>query len=118
MSTSAGNKLLIFSNEILREDGTSDVVEVEAASSHLLFTLGIHRVVEQQSLDLVIEGSTDGEHWRPLVAFSQKFYQGIAAVMAPSGDRFVRAKWKLARWGRGSLQPEFEVSLSIEYINV
>ena len=79
----------------------------------LEITLGITAIVEQQSLDLGIHGSTDGVEWtsKPLAAFPQKFYRGIYSILFDAAKhpeiRHIRAQWKVSRWGRGDLTPRF-----------
>ncbi len=86
----------------------------------LQFTLGITRIVEQESLDVSIWGSADGQDWgkRPLVSFPQKFYCGTYTILSDLSKhpevRYLRAEWKVNRWGRGSLQPLFGLYLFVE----
>lgn len=88
----------------------------------LQLTLVIEKTVEQQSLDVWLEGSADGEQWqeKPVAAFPQKFYTGASVLVcdwAAQGElKFVRARWRPNRWGRGSLKPHFEVYLFGETI--
>ena len=61
---------------LVQLDGVSPSLEVRRASGKLLVvTLGITRVLEQQSLEVSIWGSRDGENWdeKPLVAFPPRF---------------------------------------------
>lgn len=83
-------------------------------------TLGIETSQEQQSLDVFVEGSADGETWldKPLAVFPQKFYAGISAVLcdlaAHPDVRHLRARWRVNRWGRGEPTPSFTVYLFAE----
>ncbi len=83
-------------------------------------TLGISQILEQQSLDLSFHGSADGETWsdKPLAAFPQKFYCGIYTMILDLGDqpdvRFIRAQWKVRRWGRGEPTPLFHFGVYAE----
>lgn len=88
----------------------------------LLITLGILDTVEQESLLLSIEGSADGATWRPqpLVTFPEKFYRGVSSVYidpGPAGIRYVRASWKLNRWGRGFKVPTFRLYVFAEPVD-
>jgi hypothetical protein len=69
----------------------------------LLLTLGITRMTEQQSLDISIWGSADGERWRQLVTYPQKFYCGTYLLMLDLSRqreiRHLRAQWRMSRWG-------------------
>jgi len=83
----------------------------------LMLTLGITRIVEQQSLDLSIWGSADGNEWgtKSLIAFPQKFYCGTYQLVLDLSDspnlRYLRAKWQVNRWGKGDSTPLFDVYL-------
>jgi hypothetical protein len=105
---------------VVEEAGASAAVAVEGANGLLLFTLGVLEVVEQETLLLGIYGSVDGESWdqHPAVEFPEKFYTGVSAVLLDlaehSGLRFVRAQWKLNRWGRGDKKPWFRFYLFVE----
>ncbi len=99
---------------IAREDGTGGVVDIgKAQGKALSVTLGITRILEQESLEIQICGSADGANWgaKPLLAFPQKFYCGnYPAPLDLSGNpevRFLRVQWKMARWGRGDPKPLF-----------
>ena len=82
-----------------------------------LLTLGITRIIEQESLDISIWGSADGKDWgtKPLVAFPQKFYCGTYQILLDLTDRpnvaHIRAKWQVNRWGKGDPKPVFTIYL-------
>ncbi len=92
----------------------------DAQGKLVSLTLGITRIIEQESLDLAIWGSPDGIDWgaRPLMSFPQKFYCGTYTIMLDLGSRpevrYLRAQWKMNRWGRGDLKPMFEFYLFAE----
>jgi len=109
----------LLPEQIAREDGQSAAVALDAlAGKNILLTLGINRIIEQESLDVSIEGSPDGEHWRTLVAFPQKFYCGTYSLLLNLDKtpdvRHVRAQWKVGRWGRGEQKPLFGFYLFAE----
>jgi len=98
----------------IREAGTGEAMDVaEFAGGVLLLTLGITRIIEQQSLDVSIWGSPDGKEWgaKPLISFPQKFYCGTYQILLDLAQhrdvRFVRPKWNVARWGKGDPKPLF-----------
>ncbi len=70
-------------------------------------------MVEQESLDVSVWGSTDGTDWgvRPLITFPQKFYTGTYALALDLAARpdilYLQVKWKVFRWGVGSAKPMF-----------
>jgi hypothetical protein len=79
----------------------------------LLLTLGITRIIEQESIDISIWGSPDGQDWggKALLSFPQKFYCGTYQILLDLSDhpdvKFVRAKWQVNRWGKGDPKPLF-----------
>lgn len=102
----------------VREAGTGPVMALGAnQGSVLLLTLGITRIVEQESLDLSIWGSSDESDWgsQPLIAFPQKFYCGTYQLLLDLSQhpdvQFLRAKWQVNRWGRGEPVPLFDLYL-------
>src|SRR5687767_11495839 len=104
----------IAEEAVRREDGTSPAIDITGdQGSMLLLTLGITRIIEQESFDLAVYGSTDGNEWgpKPLAAFPQKFYCGTYSILLDLSDapdvRFLRVQWKMSRWGRGEPKPLF-----------
>jgi hypothetical protein len=101
----------------VREAGQSPDVDLsELQSGTLVLTLGLTRIIEQESIDMSIWGSVDGADWgvKPLVAFPQKFYCGTYQILLDLSDRpvrFLRAKWQVNRWGKGDPKPLFGVYL-------
>ena len=102
---------------IVREAGQSADVDLgDIQNGTLVLTLGLTRIIEQQSIDVSIWGSSDGTEWgaKPLVAFPQKFYCGTYQLLLDLSDRpvkFLRAKWAVNRWGKGDPKPLFGVYL-------
>jgi hypothetical protein len=98
----------------VREAGNgSELALGDAQGRTLLLTLGITRIVEQESLDVAVWGSPDGNDWgaKPLVAFPQKFYCGTYQILLDLTQhpdvRFARVKWSAQRWGKGDSKPLF-----------
>ena len=98
----------------VREAGTGSELDLDAFQGKpLLLTLGITRIIEQESLDVTIWGSVDGKEWsaKPLLSFPQKFYCGTYQMVLDLGQhadvKFVRAKWGAQRWGKGDPKPLF-----------
>jgi hypothetical protein len=99
---------------VIREDGTGPELSLESAQGRsLLLTLGITRIIEQQSLDLTIWGSADKVNWgqKPLHSFPQKFYCGSYQMLLDLTDRpevqYLQARWKVNRWGYSDQKPMF-----------
>lgn len=101
----------------VREAGQSPDIDLgETQAGTLILTLGITRIIEQESIDLSIWGSTDGADWgiKPLMAFPQKFYCGTYQLLLDLEGRpvkFLRAKWQVSRWGKGDPKPLFGLYL-------
>jgi hypothetical protein len=93
---------------VARQDGMGAEIPFERKIVQL--TLGITRTIAQESLEVSVWGSADGEHWRPLMSFPQKFYCGMYSLvldMASHPDvRYLRAHWKMGRWTQGTDQDE------------
>jgi hypothetical protein len=105
----------------VRTAGASTDIDLgEQRGGTLLLTLGITRIIEQESLDVSIWGSADGTEWgaKPLASFPQKFYCGTYQIVLDLGDhptvRFLRAKWQVNRWGKGEPKPLFTMYLVAE----
>jgi len=99
---------------VVREDGAGEAIALgESRPEFVSFTLGITRIIEQESLDLSIWASADGENWgeKPVVTFPQKFYCGVYTLLVDltrfPEARYLRAQWKVNRWGRGEQKPLF-----------
>jgi hypothetical protein len=104
------------------KDGAGPSLDLGEGVGGVLVTLGISSVIEQESLLVSIHGSGDGVEWgpEPVVQFPQKFYTGVSAVFVDAKRRslrFLQARWKTDRWGRGSKTPMFRFYLLAEPIN-
>jgi hypothetical protein len=103
--------------------GEGNAVELAAGEPrHLLLTMVVEKIVEQESLDLSVLGSEDGSTWipKPLGAFPQVFYPGeknlLLDLSAKPGIRYLRAKWLPNRWGVGPEQPYFEIQVRLRSV--
>jgi hypothetical protein len=103
-------------------DGPS--VDVGGASSRVfLLHLNITDIVEQESLDLSIFGSPDGNTWgaKPVASFPQKFYRGehplLLDLAAQPEVKFLRAHWEVHRWGRGPATPMFQFHVVLKEVS-
>ena len=104
----------LLPEQVVRENGQGPIIDLgEDQPGMLTITLGITRIIEQESLDLSIWGSTDGQTWseKPIFSFPQKFYCGTYTLLLDLSDkagmRFLKTEWKLNRWGRGEPKPLF-----------
>jgi hypothetical protein len=105
----------------IREGGAGPNLSLGSrAGDTLLITLGITRIIEQESIDISIWGSADGTDWgaKPLAAFPQKFYCGTYQIVLDLSlhpdVRYLRAQWQASRWGKGDPKPLFAVYLFVQ----
>jgi hypothetical protein len=105
----------------VREAGAGPEISLgDQRGETLVLTLGITRIVEQESLDLSIWGSADGSDWgaRPLVSFPQKFYCGTYQMVIDLSRhpdvKYLRVKWQVNRWGKGDSKPLFGIYLFVQ----
>lgn len=104
----------------VESNGDSQKFDVSASQTRtFLVTLLIFDQIEQESIDLSIWGSQDGENWgaKPLLKLPQQFYRGEARgildlTLRPE-VKFIRARWELNRWGRVAPTPMFVVGVSL-----
>jgi len=102
----------------VREAGTGPECSLGSVSGEtLILTLGITRIIEQESIDISIWGSAEGSDWgtKPIASFPQKFYCGTYQIMLDLSERpevrYLRVKWDVNRWGKGDPKPLFRVYL-------
>jgi hypothetical protein len=111
----------LLPESIARSDGKGPEMDLCSKQGKLLvLTLGVTRILEQESLEVSVWGSTDGENWgsRPLASFPPKFYCGIYSILlnlvSRSDVRFLRVQWKMSRWSRQDVTPMFGFYLYAE----
>jgi hypothetical protein len=114
--------VLVPLKTVVNAKGDGATVDVSSAGLVFLLTLDITNIIEQESIDVSIFGSTDGAAWSPksIASFPQKFYRGqqplILDLNEHPGVKFVRAHWEVNRWGRGTETPMFEFGVTIKEI--
>jgi hypothetical protein len=111
----------LFPESIARSDGMGPEIDLGSKRGKLLVvTLGITQIIQQESLEVSVWGSSDSEKWgsRPLVSFPPKFYCGLYSILLNLVSRpdvkFVQVKWKMSRWSRGDTMPMFGFYLCAE----
>ncbi len=117
------DKYLVPQLTVVTAKGDGEVVDISAAQNRaFLLTLNITNVIEQESLDVAVLGSSDAATWepKPLTTFQQKFYRGETPILLDlSGApevKFLRAHWEVNRWGRGAETPMFEFSVQVREV--
>ncbi len=115
--------ILVPANTVANSKGDGPAIDVSSAAHRVfLAMLAITEIIEQESLDVSIYGSADGNAWdpKPINSFPQKFYCGETPMLldltAHPNVRFVRAHWEPARWGRGAETPRFEFGVTLKEI--
>ena len=94
----------------------------ESTTRTFFCVLTIEDQIEQESLDVSIWGSSDGEGFgkTPLLKLPQQFYRGtckmVLDVSLKPDIKLIRARWEMNRWGRVAPQPMFVAGLSLEEI--
>jgi hypothetical protein len=107
----------------VEENGAGENFDVSASSTRTFFcVMIISDQIEQESIDVSIWGSADGENWgaHPILKLPQCFYRGetravLELVLVPE-VKFIRARWDLNRWGRVAPLPMFRVGLHLEEV--
>jgi hypothetical protein len=98
----------------LTANGQGQPYEIAASETRtFLCSMFIEDQIEQESVDISVWGSADGQDWGklPLLKMPQRFYRGetrqILDLTLKPEVRFLRAKWELVRWGRVAPHPMF-----------
>ena len=114
---------LIPENTRMEANGEGAAFDISTSPSRtFLCRLTVTDQIEQESLDVSIWGSPDGETWtkKPLLRLPQQFYRGTTKLILDLSLRpeieFIRARWELFRWGRVSPIPMFVAGLDLEEI--
>lgn len=105
---------LIPAGTRLTANGEGEALNIDSSQTRtFLCSMDITEQIEQESIDVSIWGSADGQDWgkMPLLKMPQRFYRGdtrqvLDLAMKPE-IRFLRAKWELTRWGRVAPHPVF-----------
>jgi hypothetical protein len=114
---------LIPPRTLVQANGYSQAVDIRTSASRTFFCiLQISEQIEQESADVSIWGSADGENWgtHPVQKLPQQFYRGetravLDLTLVPEIN-FVRAGWELNRWGRVAPLPMFVLGLHLQEI--
>jgi len=117
------NFALLPANSKLEANGDGQPADISCSESRtFLCRLTISDQLEQESLDVSVWGSADGQDFgkKPLLKIPQQFYRGttkmVLDVSLRSEVKFLRAKWELNRWGRVAPTPMFVAELTLEEV--
>jgi len=102
------------------QNGDGQAVDVSNSETRTFFcVMQIEEVIEQESLDVSIYGSQDGQNWpgKPILKLPQRFYCGETRMVLDLTTRtevkFIRARWEVNRWGRVAPTPMFVFGLHL-----
>jgi hypothetical protein len=98
----------------LTANGEGQSFEISASQSRtFLCSMEITDQMEQESVDISVWGSADGQDFgkMPLLKMPQRFYRGetrqVLDLSLKPEIGFIRAKYELTRWGRVAPHPMF-----------
>ena len=114
---------LIVLNTRLESNGHGAAVDIRQSATRTFYcVMLIADQIEQESVDVAIWGSADGQNWgtHPCLRLPQRFYRGetravLDLALAPEVN-FIRAAWELNRWGRVAPVPMFVLGLHLAEI--
>ena len=114
---------LIAPGSKLESNADGQPFDISASETRtFLCQLTITEQIEQESLDVSVWGSHDGQDFskKPLLKLPQQFYCGTTKMVLDISlrpeVRFLRARWEVSRWGRVSPTPMFVADLALTEI--
>lgn len=114
---------LIPANTKMESNGNGGSFDISSSATRtFLCLLTVSDQIEQESLDVSIYGSADGQNWtpKPLLRLPQQFYCGHTKMVLDLSLRpeikSIRASWEVNRWGRGAPLPMFVAELELSEI--
>ncbi len=119
----AMNLQLVANGTKVTASGDGQKFDLSATQTRtFLVTLQIFEQLEQESIDLSIWGSADGENFgsKPVLKLPQRFYRGevkqVLDLTFKPEIKFIRARWDLNRWGRVAPDPMYVIGVSAEEV--
>jgi hypothetical protein len=114
---------LIPLNTLVEKSAAGEKVDVSTSATRTFFcVMLITEQLEQESIDVSIWGSADGENWgtQPILKLPQRFYRGETRAVLELAFwpdvKFIQARWDLNRWGRVAPLPMFRVGLHLSEV--
>lgn len=107
----------------LESNADGQAFDISATTTRtFLCELTVTDQLEQESLDVSLWGSADGQDFgkKPYLKIPQQFYRGTTKMVLDLSLRpevcFLRARWELNRWGRVAPLPMFVAGLTLTEI--
>ena len=77
---------LVPANTLVEASGDGEAFEVSSGPRLFVLEMEITETIEQESLELSLWGSADGQDWgaMPLLKFPQRFYRGSTRMASDS----------------------------------
>ena len=114
----AATAAFLMEEQIVTANGEGPPVAVsDVGGAIATLTFGIVESAEQQSIEISVYRSEDGETWdeQPVLVFPQRYYVGTMAMTLDlrkfPGTSFLKVRWSVSRWGRGAPTPRFRTYL-------
>jgi len=111
---------LILPSTRVTANGEGEARDISGSQTRtFLCSMMISEQIEQESVDVSIWGSVDGQDFgkQPLLKMPQRFYRGetrqVLDLSHLPNVRFLRAKWELMRWGRVAPHPMFVIGFHL-----
>jgi hypothetical protein len=113
----------LLPEKIASEDGHGAHVVLDGPRvPHLQLTLGITRILERESLEVRVCGSSDGQSWKRLAAFPRKSFCGTYVLtldLTRHRDvKYLRTEWKMHRWSHREAPPLFSFYVWVEHMRL
>ena len=101
--------VFLLADTVVRGSGQGEAVALDKHTPAVVVTLSITRILQQESLQVSIWGSTDGERCRRLSAFPPKSYCGTYTMPLDLSREihFLRIEWSTTRWRADAAEPIF-----------
>jgi hypothetical protein len=114
---------IILPQTKLESNADGQAFDLSATTTRtFLCELTVTDQLEQESLEVSIWGSADGQEFgkKPYLKIPQQFYRGTTKMVLDLSlrpeVRYLRARWELNRWGRVAPTPMFVVGLTLTEI--
>lgn len=116
--------IYLFPEEVITGGGSGPEIDLgESKGTQLQLSLSITRMVERQTLDISIWGSSDGSDWglRPLLVLARRYYCGTYHQFLDLSEspkiRYLRIDYQLHNWAHSASRPMASFCLTAEAVH-